>query len=86
MSLEAAIAKITTLPASILGLRDRGRIALGNRADITIFDHEKIEDHSVYTNSMCKPAGVNYVIIDGKVAFAEGEQVGNNFGKVILHE
>lgn len=86
MSLEEAVAKITTLPARILGLKDRGRIALGQYADLTIFDPSQVADRSTYTDSLQKPAGIKYVIIGGRLALAEGEQVGDNFGQVLLHE
>jgi N-acyl-D-amino-acid deacylase len=86
MSLEAAIAKITALPAEILGLKDRGVIAAGKKADFTIFDASKIADQSIYTDSLRKPSGINYVIIDGKIALEKGEQVGENFGRVLLHD
>lgn len=86
MSLEAAIAKITALPAKILGLKDRGTLTIGKKADLTIFDAAQIADKSIYTDSLRKPSGINYVIIDGKIALAEGEQVGKNFGRVLLHE
>ena len=86
MSLEAAIRKITALPAEILGLNDRGTIAIGKKADLTIFDASQIADRSSYTDSLRKPAGINYVIIDGKIALAKGEQVGEDFGRVLLHE
>ena len=86
MSLEAAIAKITALPAEILGLKDRGVIAIGKKADFTIFDASNIADKSIYTDSLRKPTGINYVVIDGKIALAKGEQVGENFGRVLLHE
>ncbi len=40
----------------------------------------------VYTDALRKPAGINYVIIDGNIALAKGEQVGEDFGRVLLHE
>jgi len=86
MSLEAAIAKITALPANILGIKDRGTITVGKKADFTIFDASQVADKSIYTDSLRKPSGINYVIIDGKIALAKGEQVGENFGRVLLHE
>lgn len=86
MSLEAAIAKITALPSSILGLKDRGTINVGKKADLTIFDALQIADMSSYTNSLNKPSGIQYVIIDGQTALANGEQVGKNFGRLLLHE
>ncbi len=86
MSLEAAIAKITALPAEILGLKDRGILTIGKKVDLTIFDASQIADKSIYTDSLRKPSGINYVIIDGKTALAEGEQIGKNFGRVLLHE
>ena len=84
MSLEAALAKITSLPAKILGLQNRGTLTLGSKADITILDPARIEDRSTYTDSQKKPAGISYVIINGQLALAKGEQVGCNLGQVIF--
>ena len=86
MSLEQAVTKITALPARILGLRDRGTVALGQYADLTIFDPEQVADRSSYLDSLRKPSGINYVLIEGRVALAAGEQSGPNFGRVVLHE
>lgn len=45
LSLEAAVRLITGAPAEIFGIRDRGRLAPGLAADITVFDPERISDH-----------------------------------------
>ena len=86
MSMEDAIYKITALPANVLGLKDRGLLREGNAADITIFDHQNVQDMAEYVDSLCKPKGIRDVFIDGKLALKDGEQVGAPFGRVILHE
>jgi len=85
LSLEDGIYKITGLPAKVLGIKDRGILNVGQKADITIFDYAKVLDKSTYMNSMEKPEGIKVVIIEGKVALRNGEQVGSNIGKVVLH-
>lgn len=86
MSLEDAVYKATTLPAQILGLKDRGVIAIGKIADITVFDAAEISDRATYTDSLQKPAGIGAVVIDGRIAFKNGEQVGNNIGHLVVHK
>ena len=86
MSLEDAVYKATTLPAQILGLKDRGVIAIGKIADITVFDAAEISDRATYTDSPQKPAGICAVVIDGRIAFKNGEQVGNNIGHLVVHK
>lgn len=86
MSLEDAVAKTTSTTADILGIKDRGRLIIGNKADITIFDYEHIADNSTYIESLKKPSGIKAVIIDGKIALEDDEQLNGNFGKVILHK
>jgi N-acyl-D-amino-acid deacylase len=86
LTLEKAVYKCTSLPAKILSLPDRGIIAVGKRADITVFDFEKIEDKATYTDSLRKPLGIKAVIIGGKLALLDGEQVGTNVGTLVTHK
>jgi dihydroorotase/N-acyl-D-amino-acid deacylase len=58
MPLESAIHKITEKPAARLGLRDRGRIATGLRADLVVFDPAVISSPATYENPEQDPVGV----------------------------
>lgn len=85
MPLEKAIYKMTGLPASVLGLKDRGVIKPGMVADLTVFDPEQIADRSTFTNSAVKPDGIHHVLICGQLAVADGRQTDLRVGKVLLH-
>lgn len=86
LPLEQAVYKVTLLPANILDLQDRGKIAEGYCADITVFDYDNIRDNSTYMNALQKPDGIEAVIINGKIALLNGEQSGENMGQVVLHK
>ncbi|GAB3260916.1 N-acyl-D-amino-acid deacylase family protein [Arthrobacter pigmenti] len=73
LSLEEAIRKMTSLPASRARLTDRGRIAVGLTADLTIFDPLTINDHSTYTDPWQLSAGVQHVIVGGRLALHNGQ-------------
>ncbi len=82
---EEAIHKITGLPAQILQLADRGQIAAGKRADLTVFDPETVADLATYTDSIKKPRGIEDVILAGQPALLKGSQPGGNLGHLCLH-
>jgi len=84
LTLENAIRKMTSLPAQKLGLRDRGIIREGMRADITIFNPETITDRATYQNPHQYPDGVEYVIVNGKIAVGERGHTGVLAGGVLL--
>ncbi len=86
MPIEDAVYKITGLPASVLGLKNRGTLQIGGKADVTIFNQERVLDKSEYMDSIQKPEGIVDVIISGKVALRNGEQVNGRFGEVIFHK
>ena len=83
MSLYQGIAKITTLPARQLGLSNRGNLALGNIADITIFDPMTICDHANFQNCGAAPDGIEWVLLAGKVVCKQGGILKINQGKTL---
>lgn len=84
LTLEDAIRKMTSLPAQILGLRDRGQIREGFAADLAIFDPATVGE----TNSFEKPksyaTGVRYTIVNGVVVIDAGRHTGARPGRPLL--
>jgi N-acyl-D-amino-acid deacylase len=81
LTLEDAIRKMTSLPAQILGLRDRGQLREGFAADVVVFDPATIGE----TNSFEKPksyaTGVRYTIVNGTVVVDGGNHTGARPGR-----
>lgn len=65
LSIEEAIRSMTSLPASIMGFTDRGRIAVGHRADIAVLDLEAVRDTSTYFDPHQFPEGIPFVMVNG---------------------
>ena len=86
VSLEEAIRKMTSLPASILGLNDRGNIKVGNKADLVVFDPENIKDNATYKNSRQFPEGIDYVIINGAITASKGKHLGVLNGRILKYK
>src|SRR5436190_4487520 len=72
LRIEDAVRKMTSLSAAKLGIRDRRLLAAGNFADITIFDPERVIDHSTYTDPFQYSSGIEYVIVNGQVVIDRG--------------
>jgi len=85
MSLETAIMKMTSIPASRLNIYDRGLIRVGFHADICIFDYNRISDLSTYYNPQIFPVGVEYVIVNGVIVVDRGKHTGTKPGKVLRY-
>jgi dihydroorotase/N-acyl-D-amino-acid deacylase len=83
MPLEQAIRKITSLPAQREHLTGRGLIKEGFFADITIFDPGSIIDKATYAQPAQLAEGVQYVLVNGKVAFENGKVTGAMAGKAL---
>jgi N-acyl-D-amino-acid deacylase len=81
--LEEMIKKMTSMPADKAGLTDRGRLQKGKPADVVIFDYEKIQDKSEFTDSHQYPEGIPYVIVNGKIVIKNGDHSGEMPGKVL---
>ncbi len=79
-----AIRKMTGLPASSLGMVDRGFIAPGMAADITIFDPATIIDHATFDVPTALSDGVRFVLVNGKVELSDGKVTGERAGAVLL--
>jgi len=83
LSLEDAIYKMTWRAAWRVGLRDRGQINEGMKADLTVFDPEKVIDRATFDNPNQYPEGINYVIVNGAVAVENGKFTGKLAGRPV---
>jgi len=75
LTLEEAIRKMTSLPADHMRLYDRGRIAAGYVADITIFDPKTVADRATYVQPNALSVGIEHVIVNGRPALLDGKAV-----------
>ena len=83
VSLEEAVRKMTTLPASRLGLTQRGRLAPGYAADIVAFDPDTVEDRATFADPHQYAVGVRHVFVNGQAAVTDGRSTGATPGKVL---
>jgi len=74
---------MTSLPASVFNLHDRGVIKTGQIADITIFDLDRIQDNATFDDPHQLSEGIEHVLIGGKFAMKAGEFSPDLVGKVL---
>jgi N-acyl-D-aspartate/D-glutamate deacylase len=83
LTLEDAVRKMTSWPATQLRFSDRGVIREGARADVTIFDYDKIQDTSTYEQPVGYPGGIPYVLVNGVVVIDHATHTGAKPGEII---
>ena len=83
ISLEEAIYKLTTLPATNLKIKKRGAIKEGYFADLAIFDPATIQDHATFDKPMQYATGMVHVFVNGKQVLDNGEHTGALPGQVV---
>jgi N-acyl-D-amino-acid deacylase len=83
LSLEAAICKLTSLPATNLGLDHRGLLSEGYFADVVLFDPETINDKATYEKPHQYSVGMKHVLINGVQVLKDGEHTGAKPGRAL---
>ena len=81
--LESAVHKMTGMPASRLGLDDRGVLKRDARADVTVFDPETVEQTGDFLDPAVYPAGIEHVLVNGEFVVRDGDHTGSRPGDVI---
>jgi N-acyl-D-amino-acid deacylase len=83
ISLPFAIRSMTSLPAQIMGLKDRGWIRNGYWADLVIFDLEKVADRATFTKPHQYPDGIPFVLVNGVFVVDGGSFTNATPGRVL---
>lgn len=83
VDLAWAIRSMTSLPATVLGLRDRGVVREGAVADIVVFDLEQVDDPATFQEPHQLSRGMVYVLVGGRLAIDAGELTGGTYGRVL---
>jgi N-acyl-D-amino-acid deacylase len=83
LPLEQAIRKLTSLPATNLGLDRRGQLKEGFFADVVIFDPKTIIDHATYDKPHQYSTGVRHVLVNGTQVLKDGEHTNAKPGRAL---
>lgn len=83
LSLEAAVRKMTSLPADILGLTERGRLVPGAYADLVLFDPAEVDERADYPSPLVLPTGFDLVVVNGVVVREREALTARRSGRVL---
>ena len=83
LTLEQAVRKMSALPASRIRLGDRGRLAPRLAADVVVFDPATVADKATFEDPFQYPEGIKLVVVNGAVAFRDGQRTTSAAGKAL---
>jgi N-acyl-D-amino-acid deacylase len=76
---------MTSLPAQVFGLTDRGEIRPGAWADLVLFDPATVRDTATYDDPKREPEGIALVVVNGVVAYEEGRHTHAGSGRTLRY-
>jgi len=82
-TLPEAIRRISSLPAEILGLADRGTLQPGYWADVVLLELDQVADPATYAHPQQPPKGIEYVFVNGEPVIKLGKATGSLPGRVL---
>jgi N-acyl-D-aspartate/D-glutamate deacylase len=83
LSWEEAIRKMTGLPATTIGMVDRGFLMPGMAADVTVFDPKTVVDHATFEFPTAASDGIRHVLVNGRFALRDGRPTGERAGSTL---
>ncbi|MET0532892.1 MAG: D-aminoacylase [Steroidobacter sp.] len=86
LSLEMAVHKMTGLSAKTFGLHDRGRIAVGMKADVTVFNPQTVLDRATYDSPTQRAEGIEHVFVNGTLAWTEDAATPGRSGRFLTRQ
>lgn len=84
LSLEAAVHKMSGLPAKTIGMTDRGVLETGKAADVVVFDPETVIDKATYQEPALMSEGIAHTLVNGRFAWRGGAATGVRAGKALF--
>ena len=93
-TLAEGVRRLTAAPAAVLGLQDRGRLAVGQRADVNVFDADRIGERQPEivhdfpggaARYIQRGIGYKATLVNGRVNLLDGELTGERAGQVLRH-
>ncbi|MFA4838635.1 MAG: D-aminoacylase [Candidatus Neomarinimicrobiota bacterium] len=81
--LPAIVQRMTSMPATKLGLKRRGSIRNGYFADLVVFDPDTVIDKATFENPHQFPTGISHVVVNGKIAVRDGKHTGICAGDIL---
>lgn len=82
-SLEEAVRKMSAFPANRLGLKNRGAVKKGMKADLVLFDKEKVIDRATFAAPQTFSEGIEIVWVNGQKVWENGATTGNLPGEIL---
>jgi N-acyl-D-amino-acid deacylase len=85
VGLADAVRKMTSFPATRLGLSDRGLVRTGMKADLVVFDPATVRSQSTYETPRRAPVGIPFVLVNGQFVIDQSTPTGRRPGRVLRH-
>ena len=83
LKLATALVKMSSMPAGIIKLQNRGALRAGWAADVVVFDPATVADRATFEEPFQYPTGINVVIVNGVVALRDGQRGTRMTGKAL---
>ena len=83
LSLGDALTRMTTYPATVLRLGDRGRLRVRSAADVVVFDPATVADSATFEQPFQYPVGIKAVVVNGTIALRDGQRGTRMTGKIL---
>jgi len=83
LGLSEAVRKMTAFAADTLGITDRGRVEVGQAADLIVFDPAEVRANATYPEPHQLASGFDLVLVNGEIAFQNGAGQPQRNGKVL---
>jgi N-acyl-D-amino-acid deacylase len=83
LRLEEAVRRMTTLPATVFGIKDRGQLREGAWADLVVFDPATVQDPATFNEPHQYATGFQYVFVNGVLVVENDEHNGARPGKMV---
>jgi len=83
VDLAGAVRSMTSLPAAVYGMEDRGQLRVGAVADVVVFDLARVRDRATYTDPHVLAEGMVHVLVDGRFAIRDGAMRDARAGQVL---